>query len=293
MTKKAAAANGTKKRSQAQEDWLRLKKNKQAMAGLAVFCLIALICFSAPLYMDYDARVIQQNISEKLQAPSAEHLLGTDNYGRDTLARLIFGGRISITIGIVTALSALAVGGLIGAAAGFYGGKLDNIIMRIMDVFLGLPSVLLAIAVIAALGSNIVNLMIAVAVSYVPIYARIIRSSVLSIRSKEYIEAARAIGTGDLRIICKNIIPNAIGPLIVQATLGVGEIIIAAAGFSFLGLGIESPLPEWGQMLSEGREVIRTVPSQVIYPGLCIMVTVLSLNLLGDGLRDALDPRLK
>ena len=162
-----------------------------------------------------------------------------------------------------------------------------------MDVFLGLPSVLLAIAVIAALGSSIVNLMIAVAVSYVPIYARIIRSSVLSIRSKEYIEAARAIGTGDLRIICKNIIPNAIGPLIVQATLGVGEIIIAAAGFSFLGLGIEPPLPEWGQMLSEGREVIRTMPSQVIYPGLCIMVTVLSLNLLGDGLRDALDPRLK
>lgn len=293
MTKKAAAASGTKKRSQAQEVWLRLKKNKQAMVGLAVFCLIGLICFSAPLYMDYDARVIQQNISEKLQAPSAEHLLGTDNYGRDTLARLIFGGRISITIGIVTALSALAVGGLIGAAAGFYGGKLDNIIMRIMDVFLGLPSVLLAIAVIAALGSSIVNLMIAVAVSYVPIYARIIRSSVLSIRSKEYIEAARAIGTGDLRIICKNIIPNAIGPLIVQATLGVGEIIIAAAGFSFLGLGIEPPLPEWGQMLSEGREVIRTMPSQVIYPGLCIMVTVLSLNLLGDGLRDALDPRLK
>lgn len=171
MTKKAAAASGTKKRSQAQEVWLRLKKNKQAMVGLAVFCLIVLICFSAPLYMDYDARVIQQNISEKLQAPSAEHLLGTDNYGRDTLARLIFGGRISITIGIVTALSALAVGGLIGAAAGFYGGKLDNIIMRIMDVFLGLPSVLLAIAVIAALGSSIVNLMIAVAVSYVPIYA--------------------------------------------------------------------------------------------------------------------------
>lgn len=187
MTKKAAAASGTKKRSQAQEVWLRLKKNKQAMVGLAVFCLIVLICFSAPLYMDYDAMVIQQNISEKLQAPSAEHLLGTDTYGRDTLARLIFGGRISITIGIVTALSALAVGGIIGAAAGFYGGKLDNIIMRIMDVFLGLPSVLLAIAVIAALGSSIVNLMIAVAVSYVPIYARIIRSSVLSIRSKEYI----------------------------------------------------------------------------------------------------------
>lgn len=293
MTNNTATESRTKKRSQAQEVWLRLKKNRQAMAGLVVFCLIVLICFSAPLYIDYDAMVIQQSISNKLQGPSAEHFLGTDNYGRDILARLIYGGRISITIGIVTALSALTVGGLVGAVAGFYGGKLDNIIMRIMDVFLGIPSVLLAIAVIAALGSSIINLMIAVAVSYVPIYARVIRSSVLSIRSKEYIESARAVGTGDFRIICKHIVPNAIGPLIVQATLGVGEIIIAAAGFSFLGLGIEPPLPEWGQMLSEGREVIRSMPSQVIYPGLCIMITVLSLNLLGDGLRDALDPRLK
>ncbi|MGM9661923.1 MAG: ABC transporter permease [Oscillospiraceae bacterium] len=293
MAKKIKAADGTKKRSQAQEVWMRLRKNKQAMVGLAVFCVIVLVVVTAPLYMDYDAQAIQQNISIKLQGPGEGHPLGTDGYGRDTMARLIYGGRISITIGVITALSALAVGGLIGAVAGFYGGRLDNIIMRIMDVFLGLPSVLLAIAVIAALGSSITNLMIAVAVSYVPIYARVIRSSVLSIRSKEYIESARAVGTRDFRIICKHIIPNAIGPLIVQATLGVGEIIIAAAGFSFLGLGIEPPLPEWGQMLSEGREVIRTMPSQVIYPGLCIMITVLSLNLLGDGLRDALDPRLK
>ena len=282
-----------KKRTQAQEVWLRLRKNKQAMIGLAIFIAIVLLAIAAPLFIDYDSQVVAQNISNKLQGPSPEHPLGTDGYGRDTLSRLIYGARISITIGVITAFCALLGGGIIGAVAGFYKGKVDNILMRIMDVFLSLPSTLLAIAVIAALGSNITNLMIAVAVSYVPIYARVIRSSVLSIRNKEFIESAKAIGTSDFRIIRKHIIPNAVGPVIVQATLGVGEIIIAAAGFSFLGLGIEPPLPEWGRMLSEGREVIRSMPSQVIYPGLCILITVLSLNLLGDGLRDALDPRLK
>lgn len=282
-----------KKRTQAQEVWMRLKKNKQAMLGLTVFIAIVLLAVAAPIFIDYDSQVVAQDIGNKLSSPSREHPLGTDGYGRDILARLIYGARISITIGVITAFCALFVGGLIGAVAGFYKGGVDNILMRIMDVFLSLPSTLLAIAVIAALGSSIINLMIAVAVSYMPIYARVIRSSVLSIRNKEYIESARAIGTSDFRIIRKHIIPNAIGPVIVQATLGVGEIIIAAAGFSFLGLGIEPPLPEWGKMLSEGREVIRSMPSQVVYPGLCILVTVLSLNLLGDGLRDALDPRLK
>ncbi len=284
---------GIKKRSQAQEVWMRLRKNRQAMLGLAVFLVIVAVAITAPLYINYDEQVVRQDISSRLLPPGGEHLLGTDSLGRDMLARLIYGARISITIGLVTAISALAIGGLIGAVAGFYGGRLDNIIMRIMDIFLSMPSILLAIAVIAALGSGIVNIMISVAISYIPVYARVIRSSVLSIRSREYIESARAIGTGDLRIICKHIIPNAIGPVIVQATLGVGEIIISAAGLSFLGLGIEPPLPEWGKMLSEGEEVIRTMPSQVVYPGLCIMITVLSLNLLGDGLRDALDPRLK
>ena len=287
------ALDSEKKRSQTQEVWLRLKKNRQAMLGLVLFLIIVLIAIAAPLFIDYDTQVVEQHISDKLQGPSGEHWLGTDGYGRDMLARLIYGARISITIGLVTAIAALLIGGLIGAVAGFYGGSLDNVIMRIMDVFLSMPSMLLAIAVIAALGSGIINIMISVAISYIPIYARVIRSSVLSIRSKEYIESSRAIGSTDFRIIRKHIIPNAIGPVIVQATLGVGEIIIAAAGLSFLGLGIEPPLPEWGKMLSEGKEVIRSMPSQVIYPGLCIMITVLSLNLLGDGLRDALDPRLK
>lgn len=282
-----------KKRSQAHEVWLRLRKNKQAMVGLVVFLIIALIAVMAPVLVDYDTQVVEQHISEKLQGPSAAHWLGTDGFGRDVLARLIYGARISLTIGIITAISALAVGGLIGAVAGFYGGRLDDVLMRIMDIFLSMPSILLAIAVVAALGSGIENIMISVAISYVPVFARVIRSSVLSIRSKEFIESARAVGTGDFRIICKHIIPNAIGPVIVQATLGVGEIIISAAGLSFLGLGIEPPLPEWGKMLSEGKEYIRTMPYLVVFPGLCIMITVLALNLLGDGLRDALDPRLK
>lgn len=281
------------KRSQLYEIWLRMRKNKQAMFGLGLFICILLIAIFADVLVDYNTDVIRQDIANRLQPPNAAHWLGTDQYGRDVLARLIYGARISLTIGVITVFASLVIGGLIGAIAGFYGGKLDNVLMRIMDIFLSLPSILLAIAVIAALGTGIVNIMVAVAISCVPRYARIIRSSILSIRDKEFIEAARAIGTWDGRIILKNIIPNAIGPVIVQATLAVGEIIISAAGLSFLGLGINPPMPEWGAMLSEGKEFIRNLPYLVVFPGICIVLTVLSLNLLGDGLRDALDPRLK
>lgn len=280
-------------RSQWQEIWRRLKKNRQAMLGLYVFCFIVLVAIIAPVFVDYKTHAIQQNIANKLQLPDSVHWLGTDGFGRDILARILFGARISLTVGVITAVSALIGGGIIGAIAGYYGGKIDNIIMRVMDIFLSMPSVLLAIAVIAALGTGIVNIMIAVFIAYVPIYARVIRGSILSVRNKEFIEAARAVGANDFRIITKHIIPNVIGPVIVQATLGVGEIIMTAAGLSFLGLGIDPPMPEWGAMLSEGKELIRYLPYLVIFPGLCIMLTVLSLNLLGDGLRDALDPRLK
>lgn len=292
-TIKIAIARKTKKLSQFQEIWCRLKKNKQAMLGLCIFCVILLVALTADFLVDYNTDVIKQDIGNKLQTPSAEHWLGTDGYGRDIFSRLIYGTKISLTIGVVTAIAALLVGGIIGAIAGFYGGKIDNILMRIMDIFLSMPSVLLAIAVIAALGTGLVNIMISVAISFMPIYARVVRSSILIIRNKEFVEAARAIGTNDFRIISRHIIPNVIGPVIVQATLGVGEIIMTAAGLSFLGLGIEPPMPEWGAMLSEGKEYIRYLTYLVIFPGLCIMLTVLSLNLFGDGLRDALDPRLK
>ena len=282
----------SKKRSQLREVWMRLRKNHSAMLGLAMFAVIVLVAIYAAFFVDYDT-VITLDIANKLQAPSAEHWLGTDGYGRDLLARLMYGAQISLTIGLVAAAGALIVGGLIGSVAGFYGGLIDNVLMRIMDVLMSMPSLLLAIAVVASLGTGMINIMISVAIPYVPVYARVIRSSILSIRNKEFIESARAIGTTDRRIIFKHIIPNAIGPVIVQETLGVGSIIINASSLSFLGLGIAAPMPEWGAMLSEGREFIRYFPRLVMFPGLCIMLTVLSLNLLGDGLRDALDPRLK
>ena len=281
------------KRSQLYEIWLRMRKNKQAMFGLGLFICILLIAIFADVLVDYNTDVIRQDIANRLQPPNAAHWLGTDQYGRDVLARLIYGARISLTIGVITVFASLVIGGLIGAIAGFYGGKLDNVLMRIMDIFLSLPSILLAIAVIAALGTGIVNIMVAVAISCVPRYARIIRSSILSIRDKEFIEAARAMGTWDGRIILKNIIPNAIGPVIVQATLGVGEIIISAAGLSFLGLGISSPTASWGSMVSEGRLFLLQNPVFALTPGVCVAVLVICLNMFGDGVRDALDPRLR
>ena len=219
--------------------------------------------------------------------------MGTDDYGRDILARVIYGTRISLTIGLTTVACAMAAGIVIGAVSGYFGGRLDNVIMRVMDVFMSIPSMLLAIAVVASLGPGIVNIMIAVGLALVPGYSRVVRSAVLSVRNKEFVQAAKAVGDSHFSIILHHIIPNALAPVIVQATLGVGEVIITAAGLSFLGLGIAPPMPEWGAMLSEGREFIRYMPHLVLFPGLSIMITVLALNLLGDGLRDALDPRMK
>jgi len=283
----------TKNRSQLQEIWIRLKKSKQAMIGLTLLSLIIIVTIMAGILVDYDRTVIKQNIVNRLQPPSGEHILGTDAYGRDILARLLYGARISLVIGIVTVVIGSSIGLIIGSITGFYGGKLDNILMRIMDIFMSIPIMLLAIAIVASLGPGIVNIMIAVIIATTPLYSRVIRATTLSIRNMEFIEAARAIGASDVRIIVRHIIPNALGPVIVQATLGVGEIIITAAGLSFLGLGIQPPMPEWGNMLAEGKEYIRYLPYLVFFPGLSIMITVLSLNLLGDGLRDALDPKLR
>jgi peptide/nickel transport system permease protein len=227
------------------------------------------------------------------ELPSSKYLLGTDEFGRDILSRLIFGARVSLQVGFIAVGISLVVGGLLGAFAGFYGGWLDNLIMRVMDVLLSVPQTLLAIAIAAALGPGLYNLMIAVGISAVPNYARIVRGSVLSIRGMEYVEAARAVGSSDLRIILRHIIPNSMAPIIVQSTLGVASAILNAAGLSFIGLGIQPPNPEWGAMLSGGRQYIRDFPHLTLYPGLAIMLTILALNFLGDGLRDALDPKLK
>ena len=269
----------------------RLSKSPLAMFGLAIILLLVFCAIFAEMISPYDPTA--QDLSHMFETPSSAHWLGTDEFGRDILSRLIYGARVSLQVGFVAVGIALVVGGFLGAVSGYYGGRLDNAIMRVMDVLLSIPQTLLAIAIVAALGPNLMNLMIAVGISAVPTYARIVRGSVLSIRNMEFIEAARAVGSPDLRIILKHIIPNSMAPIIVQSTLGVASAILNAAGLSFIGLGIQPPNPEWGAMLSGGRQYIRDFPHMTLYPGLAIMFTILALNFLGDGLRDALDPKLK
>ncbi|CAK7060178.1 ABC transporter permease [Tissierella carlieri] len=282
-----------RKRSQWSEVWRRLRKNKMAMLGLTIIVILILLALFADIIADYEEVAIKMNTSIRLQGPSKEHILGTDELGRDIFARMIHGARVSLKVGIIAVGIAIIIGGTLGAIAGFYGGKLDNVIMRAMDIFLAIPSILLAIAIVSALGTSMLNLMIAVGISSIPSYARIVRASVLSIKDQEFIEAAKAIGAKDTRIILKHILPNSMAPIIVQGTLGVAGAILSTAGLSFIGLGIQKPAPEWGAMLSSGRQFIREAWHVTTFPGIAIMITILSLNLLGDGLRDALDPRLK
>lgn len=295
MTKEQAQNNAPKatrkKRSQMLEVWRRLRKNKMAMFGLAILVLLVLMALSADLIAPdgYDNQVYENRFAN----PSGDHPFGTDNLGRDILDRIIHGARYSLSVGIIAVGIAIIVGGLLGAFAGFYGGMVDNIIMRLMDILLAIPSILLAISIVSALGPGLFNVMIAVGISSVPGYARIVRASVIQLKGQEFIEAAKAIGATDWRIIIKHIIPNSLAPIIVQGTLGVAGAILSAAGLSFIGLGIQPPQPEWGAMLSAGRVYIRDNAWMTLFPGLFIMITILALNLLGDGLRDALDPKLK
>lgn len=293
MSTKENTKQTNKKRSQWREVWRMLKKNKMALLGLGILVILVLLALFADVIADYDTVVIKQNLANRLKGPSAEHWLGTDEFGRDIFARLIHGARVSLKVGIIAVGISIVLGGILGALAGFYGGRIDNIIMRIMDVFLAVPSILLAIAIVSALGPSILNLMVAISISSVPSYARIVRASVLSIRDQEFVEAARAIGANNARIIFRHIIPNSLAPVIVQGTLGVASAILSTAGLSFIGLGIQPPAPEWGSMLSGGRQYLRYAWWVTTFPGVAIMITILSLNLLGDGLRDALDPRLK
>ena len=268
-----------KKRSQWVEVWRRLKRNKMAVLGLIILIILVLLAVFADVIANYDNVVIKQNLAHRLQGPSAAHWLGTDEFGRDIFARLVHGTRVSLQVGIVAVGISIVIGGILGAVAGYYGGKLDNTIMRIMDIFLAVPSILLAIAIVSALGPSIINLMLAISISSVPSYARIVRASVLSIRDQEFIEAAKAIGASNTRIIFRHIIPNSLAPVIVQATLGVASAILSTAGLSFIGLGIQPPAPEWGSMLSGGRQYLRYAWWVTTFPGVAIMITILSLNL--------------
>jgi peptide/nickel transport system permease protein len=288
-----------KQRTLAAETWRRFRKNKLALSGMIVLLALVLIALSTiviDLVTDnaiYNNYVIKQNLRLRLQGPSKAHIFGLDEFGRDIFMRMIWAVRYSLFMGTIAIALSTVVGVLLGSIAGYYGKVTDNIIMRFMDVLLAIPSMLLATAIVAALGTSLTNVLIAIAISYVPTFARTVRASVLTIKDQEFIEAARAMGASDLRIIFKYILPNSMAPLIVQATLGVAGAILSIAGLSFLGLGIQPPTPEWGSMLSSARSYIREGWHITVIPGLGIMITILALNVMGDGLRDALDPRLK
>ena len=282
-----------KKKSQFVEVWKRLCRNKTAVFGLVIVALLTLMAILSPILIDYETQVIKTNYSEALQAPSANHWFGTDEMGRDILLRVMYGSTVSLSIGVVTVAVSLTVGLILGAAAGYFGGKTDMIIMRIMDIFLAIPGTLLAICIVASLGNSIPNLVIAQAVSSIPTFSRVVRGAVITARDADYVEAARAIGAKDATIIFHEVLPNSLAPIIVQTTLQVASVILSIAGLSFIGLGIPAPRPEWGAMLSGARAYIRDYSYITMFPGLAIMTTILSLNLLGDGLRDALDPRLR
>lgn len=289
----------TKRRGLWQETWRRFKKNKLALVGMSFIILLLAIAI-ATIVIDlvtdksfYNAHVIKQNLRMRLKGPSKDHIFGLDEFGRDIFLRMLWAVRYSLFMGVFAIFFSVIVGGIFGSIAGYYGKVTDNVIMRFMDILLAIPSMLLATAIVAALGTSLLNVLIAISISYVPTFARTVRASVLTVKDQEYIEAAKAVGASDVRIIFKYIIPNSMAPLIVQATLGVAGAILSIAGLSFLGLGIQPPTPEWGSMLSSARSYIREGWHITVIPGLGIMLTILALNVMGDGLRDALDPRLK
>lgn len=280
-----------KKRSQAKEVWRRFRRNRQAMIGLIMLLILVLAAVFASVIAPYDP--LKQDIIHRLSPPSLNHLFGTDELGRDIFSRILYGSRISLTVGLIAVGLSSVAGCILGAAAGYYGGVLDNVIMRCTDILMAIPSILLNISIVAALGSGLHNVMIAIGISSVPAYCRIMRASLLSLKNQEFVEASRAVGASDFHIIAHHILPNSLAPLIVQGTLKIGGAILACASMSFIGLGIVPPTPEWGAMLSTGRDFLRDAPWLTTFPGLAIMFAVFSMNLMGDGLRDALDPKLK
>ncbi|MFD1416193.1 nickel transporter permease [Oceanobacillus jeddahense] len=270
----------------------KLKKNKSAVVGGILIILLIIIALVGPYLTPYDP-LYDQDVTNKLATPSSDHWFGTDNFGRDIFSRVIQGTGLTLMIGFFSILLGATVGVFLGIIAGYYGKRTDSIIMRIMDVLLAFPSILLALTIVTVLGGSMVNVIIAVAVSSVPIFARIVRGSTLSVKKLEYIDAMKALGASDSRIIFKHILPNITSPIIVQATLSIATAILSAAGLSFLGLGAQPPTPEWGAMLSDGRNYLYNAPHLALFPGLAIVVAVLAFNLLGDGLRDAFDPKTR
>ena len=271
------------------EIWRQFRKQRLAMLGGGILVVLLLTAILAPVLAPRDP--LAQDLYIRLQPPSTSHWLGTDDFGRDIFSRVVYGSRISLRIGLIAISLALTGGTLLGLIAGYRGGFADMLIMRLMDLMLAFPSILLAIAIVAVTGPGIENAILAVSIVLVPQFARLVRSSVLTVREATYVEAARALGATEMRLLFYSILPNCTAPLIVQATLGLGTAILDAAGLSFLGLGAQPPVPEWGAMLSGGRELLLRAPWVMTFPGLAIFTVVLGLNLFGDGLRDALDPK--
>ncbi|MEH7439458.1 nickel transporter permease [Neobacillus drentensis] len=266
-------------------------KNKLAVAGLGIVVFFIIIAILAPVISPYSYK--EQVLSDRMLAPSSEHWFGTDDFGRDIFSRILYGARISLWVGFFSVLGSVVFGTMLGIVAGYYGRWVDAIISRIFDIMLAFPSILLAIAVVAILGPSLKNALIAIAVINIPNFGRLVRSKVLSVKQEEYIMAAKAVGMRDTRILLSHILPNSISPVIVQATLAIATAIIEAAALGFLGMGAQAPTPEWGKMLADSKNYITQAPWTLFFPGIAIMLTVLGFNLMGDGLRDILDPKMK
>lgn len=273
------------------EAWRSFRKNKLALIGSIIVIFFILLAVFAPVIAPQG--INEQMLSKRLQAPSSEHWFGTDDFGRDIFSRVIYGARISLWVGFLAVMGSIVVGCFLGVVAGYYGKWVDAIISRVFDIMLAFPSILLAIAIVAVLGPSLRNALIAIAVINIPNFGRLIRSRVLSVKQEEYIMAAKAVGMSNSRILFKHVLPNSMAPIIVQGTLAIATAIIEAAALGFLGLGAEAPNPEWGKMLADAKAYLVQAPWTMIFPGLAIMLTVLGFNLMGDGLRDALDPRMK
>ncbi|WP_326125253.1 ABC transporter permease [Metasolibacillus meyeri] len=273
------------------ELWQKIYSNKAALAGLIILSIYALMLVFGPLIAPYDPYEIQ--LENKLQGPSMEHLMGTDDKGRDILSRILYGSYLTIGVGFSAVLFGGSIGILLGLVAGYYGGRVDSIISRIIDVMLAFPGILLALAIVSALGTSLINVTIAVGFFSIPMFARIVRGSTMEVKKLEYIDAVRTLGANNIIILFRHILPNILSPIIIQASMRLATAILSAAGLSFLGLGAQPPSPEWGAMLSSGRDFLFNAPHIALFPGMMISFLVLGLNLLGDGLRDALDPRMK
>ncbi len=293
MAAAPAAETSYKKRGQGAEIWRRFRRNKSAVVGLIMLLVLIIMALFAEFIAPYDP--IEQDLLNRMQPPlqSPEHILGTDELGRDIFSRIVFGARISVSVGLIAVSISMLGGVALGSLAGYYGGIADNIIMRFNDILMAIPGILLNISIVAAMGPGLQNVMIAIGFSSIPGYCRITRASILSLREQEFVEASRAAGASDFHIIVHHILPNCLAPLIVQATLRIGGSILMCASLSFIGIGIIPPTPEWGAMLSTGRDFLREAPHLTTIPGFAIMWAVFAMNLMGDGLRDALDPKLK